>query len=467
MIDVLVIGGGNAALCAALMAREAGASVLLLESAPPEWRGGNSMHVRNLRCMHDAPQDVLLEAYGEEEFWQDLLKVTGGITDEKLARLVIRASSTCRDWMRRHGVRFQASLSGTLHLSRTNAFFMGGGKALLNAYYRSAEQLGVQVRYNAPVDAIEMDGDRFVAARVGGERVEARSCVLACGGFESNRDWLREAWGCNERGEWPADNFLIRGTRFNQGVLLKRMMQAGADIIGDPTQAHCVAIDARAPLYDGGIVTRVDCVSLGVMLNRDGLRFHDEGEDFWPKRYAVWGRLVALQPGQIGYCVIDSKAVGRFMPPVFPGVKTNTLPELAAQLGLDVAAFMATINGFNAACRIGSFDHTVLDDCHTEGVTPAKTHWARPIDTPPFYGYALRPGVTFTYLGLKTDQDAAVYFGGRPSDNLFVAGEMMAGNVLGKGYTAGVGMSIGTAFGRIAGTSAARAARQERLHAAA
>ena len=467
MIDVLVIGGGNAALCAALMAREAGASVLLLESAPFEWRGGNSMHVRNLRCMHDAPQDVLLEAYGEEEFWQDLLKVTGGITDEKLARLVIRASSTCRDWMRRHGVRFQASLSGTLHLSRTNAFFMGGGKALLNAYYRSAEQLGVQVRYNAPVDAIEMDGDRFVAARVGGERVEARSCVLACGGFESNRDWLREAWGCNERGEWPADNFLIRGTRFNQGVLLKRMMQAGADIIGDPTQAHCVAIDARAPLYDGGIVTRVDCVSLGVMLNRDGLRFHDEGEDFWPKRYAVWGRLVALQPGQIGYCVIDSKAVGRFMPPVFPGVKTNTLPELAAQLGLDVAAFMATINGFNAACRIGSFDHTVLDDCHTEGVTPAKTHWARPIDTPPFYGYALRPGVTFTYLGLKTDQDAAVYFGGRPSDNLFVAGEMMAGNVLGKGYTAGVGMSIGTAFGRIAGTSAARAARQERLHAAA
>ena len=128
---------------------------------------------------------------------------------------------------------------------------------------------------------------------------------------------------------------------------------------------------------------------------------------------------------------------------------------------------MATIDGFNAACRIGSFDHTVLDDCHTEGVTPAKTHWARPIDMPPFYGYALRPGVTFTYLGLKTDHDAAVYFGGRPSGNLFVAGEMMAGNVLGKGYTAGVGMSIGTAFGRIAGTSAARAALKERALAAA
>jgi tricarballylate dehydrogenase len=467
MIDVLVIGGGNAALCAALMAREAGASVLLLEAAPFEWRGGNSMHVRNLRCMHDAPQDVLLEAYPEEEFWQDLLKVTGGMTDEKLARLVIRASSNCRDWMRRHGVRFQASLSGTLHLSRTNAFFMGGGKALLNAYYRSAQELGVQVRYGTPVDGIELRGGRFVAARIGGERIEAKSCVLACGGFESNREWMREAWGRNERGEWPADNFLIRGTRFNQGVLLRRMMEAGADTVGDPSQSHCVAIDARAPLYDGGIVTRVDCVSLGVMLNRDAVRFYDEGEDFWPKRYAIWGRLVALQPGQIGYCVIDSKAVGRFMPPVFPGVRADTLPGLASQLGLDPASFMATISGFNAACRAGSFDHTVLDDCHTQGLAPAKSHWARPIDTPPFYGYALRPGITFTYLGLKTDEDAAVHFGGEPSDNLFVAGEMMAGNVLGKGYTAGVGMSIGTAFGRIAGTSAARAALKERSHAAA
>ncbi len=176
MIDLLVIGGGNAALCAALTAREAGASVLLLEAAPREWRGGNSMHTRNLRCMHDAPQDVLTEAYPEEEFWQDLLKVTAGKTNETLARLVIRESSRCRDWMRRHGVHFQPSLSGTLHLSRTNAFFMGGGKALVNAYYRSAEALGVQVRYDAAVDRLELDGGRFVAAHLaGGERIEARA----------------------------------------------------------------------------------------------------------------------------------------------------------------------------------------------------------------------------------------------------------------------------------------------------
>jgi tricarballylate dehydrogenase len=336
---------------------------------------------------------------------------------------------------------------------------MGGGKALVNAYFRSAERLGVRVRYEAPVDRLELRDGHFVAAYVGPERITARSCVLAAGGFESNREWLREAWGTNQRGETPCDNFLIRGTRFNQGVLLRHLLDDhGADAIGDPTQAHMVAIDARAPLYDGGICTRIDCVSLGVVVNRDARRFYDEGEDFWPKRYAIWGRLVAQQPGQVGYSIIDAKAIGRFMPPVFPGVKANTLPELAGQLGLDKDTFMQTLTDYNNACRVGTFDHTSLDDCHTEGVAPAKTHWARPIDTAPFYAYALKPGVTFTYLGLKTDETAAVRFGDVPSPNLFVAGEMMAGNVLGKGYTAGVGMSIGTAFGRIAGTEAARSA---------
>ncbi|ELN2737743.1 FAD-dependent tricarballylate dehydrogenase TcuA [Pluralibacter gergoviae] len=461
MFDVLVIGGGNAALCAAITARESGASVLLLEAAPRAWRGGNSQHTRNLRCMHDGPQDVLVDSYPEEEFWQDLQRVTEGNTDEHLARLVIRTSSRCRTWMRQHGVNFQPPLSGALHVARTNAFFMGGGKALVNAYYRSAERLGVRIRYDTPVEALELKDGQFVAALTSRERIEARACVLAAGGFESNRAWLRDAWGQNARGEWPADNFLIRGTRFNQGVLLKFMIDAGADIIGDPSQSHCVAIDARAPLYDGGICTRVDCVSLGIVVNRDAERFYDEGEDFWPKRYAIWGRLVAHQPDQIGYSIIDSKAIGHFMPPVFPGARANTLPELATLLGLDPEKFSATVAAYNRACRPGRFDHTTLDDCATENLSPPKTHWARPLNTPPYYGYALRPGITFTYLGLKVNDRAAVHFGGIPSRNLFVAGEMMAGNVLGKGYTAGVGMSIGTTFGRIAGEQAAQAATKE------
>ncbi len=465
MVDVLVIGGGNAALCAALMAREAGASVLLLESAPKEWRGGNSAHTRNIRAMHDAPEDVMLESYAEEEYWQDVLKVTSGLTDEKLARLVIRASSQCREWMKHHGVRFQPPLSGTLNLSRTNAFFMGGGKALVNAYYRSAEKLGVQIRYDSPVDSIDIQDGKFIAACVGAERIEAKTCVLAAGGFESNREWLKEAWGVNELGESPADNFLIRGTRYNNGVLLKQLIALGADSVSDPTQAHMVAVDARAPLYDGGICTRIDAVSFGIVVNKNAQRFSDEGEDFWPKRYAFWGRLVAQQPGQIGYSIIDSKVLGRFMPPVFPGEKADTLEELARKLGLDPAALVKTIQTYNAACQVGTFDHTIMDDCHTIDLEPPKTHWALPIDTAPFYAYAVRPGVTFTYLGLKTDETAAVRLQGQPSKNLFVAGEMMAGNVLGKGYAAGIGMAIGTVFGRIAGTEAAKAALVQNMEA--
>jgi tricarballylate dehydrogenase len=320
----------------------------------------------------------------------------------------------------------------------------------------------VQVRYDAPVTRLELQDEKFVAAWVGAERIEAKSCVVASGGFESNLEWVREAWGQNAAGEWPADNFAVRGTRYNQGVLLRDLMRQGADTIGDPTQAHMVAVDARAPLFDGGICTRVDCVSLGIMVNKRAERFYDEGEDFWPKRYAIWGRLVAQQPGQIGYSIIDAKALGRFMPPVFKGAQASTLQDLAQQLGLDVKAFMKTVNDYNAACRVGRFDHAVLDDCHTEGLTPAKTHWARPIDTPPFFGYALKPGITFTYLGMQVGENTAVRFGGRASGNLFAAGEIMAGNVLGQGYTAGVGMTIGTAFGRIAGVNAAQAAMKTR-----
>jgi tricarballylate dehydrogenase len=250
------------------------------------------------------------------------------------------------------------------------------------------------------------------------------------------------------------------------GVPLKSLIDAGADTVGDATQCHAVAIDARAPLYDGGICTRVDCVSLGIVVDRNAQRFYDEGEDFWPKRYAIWGRLVAQRPGQIAYSIIDAKAVGRFMPPVFPGQEAATLPRLATLLGLDSDAFARTVAEYNAACRVGTFDHTIKDDCATLGLAPPKTHWARPIDTAPFYGYALRPGITFTYLGVKVNEHAAVHFSGCPSPNLFAAGEIMAGNVLGQGYVGGVGMTIGTAFGRIAGAEAAAASRRQQRAAA-
>jgi len=457
--DVLVIGGGNAALCAAISARRSGASVLVLEGAPKFYRGGNTRHTRNMRCAHDAATEILTGPYTEQEFWEDLLRVTGGETDEELARLMIAESKDILNWIVEQGVRWQPSLGGTLSLGRTNSFFLGGGRAMLNALYLTAERLGVEIHYDAEVIDLTIEDGMFLSARVkrpidGMAEIRAGTLVAAAGGFEANIEWLKQYWG------EAADNFLIRGTPFNRGSILKMLLDKGVREVGDPTQCHAVAIDARAPKFDGGIITRLDCVVFGIVVNRDAVRFYDEGEDIWPKRYAIWGRLVAGQPGQIAYIIFDSTVLTSFMPSLYPPIEADTVAELAGKLSLDPAALEKTITEFNAAVRPGTFDHTVLDDCSTVGLTPPKTHWARRIESPPYYAYPVRPGITFTYLGTRVNRDARMLMkDGRPSANMFAAGEIMAGNVLGKGYAAGIGMTIGSVFGRIAGREAAKNAR--------
>lgn len=452
--DVVIAGGGNAALCAAITAAEAGCKVIILEGAPKPYRGGNSRHTRNFRCMHEGPLSVLTGDYLEDEYYNDLLLVTKGKTDEHLARMVIRSSQECLPWMYAHGVRFQPSLSGTLSLSRTNAFFLGGGKALVNAYYNVAADLGVTVIYEAQVKHVHLDGDQFthMDVSIAGrpvERIAGRAAVLASGGFQSDIEWLTRAWGP------AAANFLIRGTPYNRGVVLKDMLDQGCQSVGDPTQCHAVAIDGRAPKFDGGICTRLDCVPFSIVVNKNGDRFYNEGEDTWPKRYAIWGRLVAAQPDQVGYAIIDAKSIDLFMPSVFPAIKAETVAELGMKLGLDGAKLAQTVAQFNATCRPGPFHPTELDGLTTEGLDPPKTNWARPIDTLPYYGYQLRPGVTFTYLGLKVSDTAQVQMPDGPLRNVWSAGEMVAGSILGEGYLAGFGMTIGTVFGRIAGREAA------------
>ncbi|WP_333673148.1 FAD-dependent tricarballylate dehydrogenase TcuA [Elioraea tepidiphila] len=452
--DVLVVGGGNAALCAAIAARREGASVLVLEAAPKFYRGGNTRHTRNMRCAHDSATETLSGPYTEQEFFDDLLRVTGGRTDEELARLMIAESKQMLDWIQAQGVRFQPSLGGTLSLGRTNSFFLGGGRAMLNALYLTAERLGVAVRYEAEVVGLEIADGAFLGATVQADgrahRVEADMLIAAAGGFEANIAWLKQGWG------EAAENFLIRGTPYNRGTVLRMLLDAGVQPIGDPTQCHAVAIDARAPRFDGGIITRLDCVVFGIVVNRDAQRFYDEGEDIWPKRYAIWGRLVAQQPGQIAYIVFDAPALTQFMPSLYPPITADSIRALAGRLELDPDALEATVNGFNAAVRPGTFDHTILDDCRTEGLDPPKTHWARRIETPPFHAYPVRPGITFTYLGVRVDRDARMVMAdGTKAANMFAAGEIMAGNVLGQGYAAGIGMTIGSVFGRIAGRAAA------------
>ena len=456
--DLLVVGGGNAALCAAITAKRErpSASVILLESSPKDVRGGNSRHTRNIRYIHPAKNSFLTGPYTEDECYQDLLGVTKGNTIEKMARLVIRESNNVGDWMMEQGVRFQPAMKGTLHLSRTNGFFLGGGKALINAYYATAEKLGVEILYEAEALDLEIVNDEFKSCTVKMEgetfRIEAKAVVLASGGYQANTEWLKNSWGPQ------AANFLVRGTPYDKGRMLKVMMDHGCKTLGDPTQGHMVAIDGRAPKFDGGICTRLDCVPFGVAVNKDCKRFYNEGEEIWPKRYAIWGRLVAGQPDQVAYIVIDSKAINLFMPSVFPPFEANSIEDLAGELGIDPAGLKATVDEFNAHCPsdTSKFNSGDKDGVATvEGLEPPKTNWARPIDTPPFYGYMLRPGITFSYLSLALNERMQVEKeDGGVFKNIFAAGEITSGNVLGQGYMAGFGMTIGTVFGRRAGKEA-------------
>jgi tricarballylate dehydrogenase len=444
--DVVVAGGGNAALCAAIEARRRGASVLLLERTAREWRGGNSKYTRNLRCASDA--------YPDDEFLADLVAVTGRELDPDLARLAIERSRGLPAWLSALGVRWQPALRGTLQLSRTNRFFLGGGKALVNVEYEAARRLGAEVRYESAAVELRLAGGRCdgVVVESAGRRTEVatRAVVVASGGYEANLDWLAEHWGAGAR------EYRVRGSRWNDGLLLRHLLDAGAQARGNPRGFHAIAVDGRSPSFDGGIVTRVDSLPFGIAVNRDARRFADEGADLWPKRYASWGRLIAEQPGQVAWSIFDSRAAGRFIPAVYPPFRADTVAGLAEALGLDGAALTRTVAEYNAAVRPGEHDPGRLDGCATAGLDPPKSHWALPLDAPPFSGYPLRVGVTFTYLGVAVDREARVLReDGSPFDNVYAAGEVMAGSILREGYLGGFGMTIGAVFGRLAGAGAA------------
>lgn len=456
--DVIVVGGGNAALSAALQARELGASVLVIERAPKFYRGGNSRHTRDFRVMHEYENDFMVGKYLEEEFLEDLKRVAGGQIDDNLARFIVSKSAELPEWLSGQGVHWQAPLSGTLHLARTNIFMLGGGRAMMNSYYQTAAAKGIDVWYDSLVEDLIIDGNEFKAVKVSKNNkvlmVPARAVVLASGGFEANIQWLRTYWGS------AAENFIIRGTPYNKGNILEKLFEYGATQVGEPDAFHAVAVDGRAPKYDGGIVTRLDSVPFGIVVNQDGLRFYDEGEDFWPKRYAIWGGLIARQSNQIAYSIIDSKAIGAFMPSAFAPIVADTLAELASKLGLQPARLVQTVQEFNHAVKPGAFNPGELDECRTEGLVPPKSHWAVGISQAPFYAYPLRAGITFTYLGIRIDGRARVQMNnGYCISNMFAAGEMVAGNILRRGYLAGFGLTMGAVLGRLAGEEAANVIR--------
>jgi tricarballylate dehydrogenase len=275
--------------------------------------------------------------------------------------------------------------------------------------------------------------------------------VCASGGFEANIEWLRRYWGD------AVDNYIIRGTPYNDGHLLARLYEAGAARSGQERGFHAIALDARAPRFDGGIATRLDTIPFGIVVDESGRRFYDEGEDIWPKRYASWGRHIAERPNQIAYSLWDSKVTRLFLPPMYGWVQAGSVAAVARQLGLEPPGVEQTVAEFNAAVVDGpAFDPARLDGCRTAGLAPDKTNWAQRLDQPPYFGIAMRPGVTFTYMGVRVDEQAqVVHEDGEPFRNVYACGEIMSGNILSTGYLAGFGITIGTVWGRLAGSRAA------------
>lgn len=450
--DILVIGGGAAALCAAIAARRAGGSVLLAEQAPKSLRGGNTRHSRNLRISHEAPTPFTSGIYPADEFWSELSRATEGTADPVLGRLLVERSAEVTDWLIEGGVPLQPIAGGVLPESRRTAFLLGGGKTLLNRLYALAERLGVEIRYDCEVLDPVISAGRLtgILCREGIESytLMPRAVIACCGGAQANRDWLRRHWSV------VADGFINRGTPFAGGELLESLLRQGVQPVGDPKGAYLVAVDARSPADDGGIVTRVRCMPEGIVVDAHGRRRHDEGGDTASTRYALWGQRLATWPGQIGYLILDARGQRVAPPALYPPIRAASLDGLASTLGIDPAALQTTVTDYNAAVRAPSDGH---DHWHTVGLDPPKTHHARSLIEPPFGAYPMRPGITFTYHGLAVDECACVRLAeGGVVENLFAAGMIMAPNLMARGYVSGLALTIGLVFGRLAGEEAAR-----------
>jgi tricarballylate dehydrogenase len=451
--DCLVIGGGAAALCAAITARRAGASVLLAEQAPREARGGNTRHSRNLRLAHAEPTAYSLDRYPADEFLADLERATRGGADPALAQAVVDDSSGIVDWLMGAGVHLQGTAGGGLPPARRTAFLLGGGKAMINALYRTAEQLGVQIAYETAAEDLIIAADQPPRLRLRQRdhswQLRPRTTVCCSGGAQANRRWLRAHWG------EAADGFINRGTPFATGGVLEALLRQGAAEIGDRAAAYLVAVDARSPADDGGIVTRIRGMPLGIVVDRNGRRFSDEGADTASTRYAAWGRRLAVRPGQLAWLVLDAPGLASAPAALYPPIRAATIPELAIQLGIDAERFTETVSRYNAAVRPGADpDHDA--GWHTEGLDPPKSSGARPLRRPPFAAYPMRPGITFTYHGVRVDEQTRVLGAdGRPMPCLFAAGMIMAANIIPRGYLSGLALTIGIVFGRRAGAAAA------------
>jgi tricarballylate dehydrogenase len=490
--DVIVVGGGNAALCAAISARDEGASVLLLERAPEEERGGNSSFTEGLlRCVYNGPDDIralspdLSEEemkadfgrYTEEMFFDDMARITQNRTDPDLCEILVKQSNETMHWLKNKGVRWIPQFGRqSFKVSGRHTFWggatlaaSGGGRGLVDTLYRAAGKVGVEVHYNAWVrDLLHSDaGVHGVVVRLNGvtRKIRGASVILACGGFEANAEWRSRYLGKG----W--DLAKVRGSKYNTGDGLAMALRIGAQPCGHWSGCHAVGWERYASDF-GDLATvddyERDSYPFSIMVNADGKRFLDEGADIRNYTYAKYGRIILEQPGQFAWQIFDS-SVTHLLRPEYRSkhvtkVTAMSLEELADKLeDVNREQLLKTIREFNAAVRREvPFNPSIKDGRAAVGLEVPRSNWAVPIENPPFEAYAVTCGITFTFGGLKITTDAQVVdTNHQPIPGLYAAGEMVGG-LFYFNYPGSTGLMSGAVFGRLAGRNAALAARSAR-----
>ncbi|MDJ0717597.1 MAG: FAD-dependent tricarballylate dehydrogenase TcuA [Prochloraceae cyanobacterium] len=484
--DVVILGAGNAALCAALAAREQGAKVLLLERAPASFRGGNSYFTdgairfayKNLddirkiipELTDEQAAKVDVGSYTEEEYFEDLMRVTKGKANRDLAQRLVNQSYPTIQWLYNQGVRFSLLYQNQAFKSNDRYHFWGSlvvksvgkGIGLIDTLFERAEQMGVEIWYEARGKAlIKNSQGKITAIEVQrGEdtvKVEAEAIVLASGGFEANPEMRVSNLGS----EWK--DALVRGTQYNTGDGIRMAVEVGAVSYGDWEGCHSIATDLNAPVVGDfskpGDIFKKHCYPLGIMVNKNGDRFVDEGADFRNYTYAKYGRAILNQPDNIAYQIFDNK-VAKLLREEYEleeatRLEARTLEALAARIDIDKQRFLETVRSYNEAVLEGDYNPHIKDQKGTVGINPPKSNWALKIDTPPFLAFPVTCGITFTFGGLKVTTNSQVLdTNDRVIPGLYAAGELVGG-LFYHNYPGGSGLMSGATFGKIAGTHAA------------
>ncbi|QIZ11085.1 FAD-dependent tricarballylate dehydrogenase TcuA [Priestia megaterium] len=489
--DVVVVGAGNAALCAAIAAKENGAEVIVLERGPVEKRGGNSFftdgairvaynNLENIRRIipditDEEAEKIVMPEYTQSDFYNDLMRVTEGNSDPVLANQLIAKSYETLSWMNNHGIKFELNYENQSFEQDGRRHFWGGlpiktedkGVGLIKRLFDRAEKIGIDIWYDSRAIELVTDNENITGIKIEQNEklttINTSSVILACGSFEANKKMRSEHLG----EEW--ESAIVRGTEYNTGDGITMALAVGAKKYGEWNGCHSIGTDYNAPKFGDfnkpGDIFKKSSFPLGLLINNEGNRFVDEGADFRNYTYAKYGREVLKQPGHSAFQLFDAQVRPMLRKEYnleeATYYKADSLEELAELMSVDKEQFLKTITEFNAVVQEGDYNPTVKDGKGTVEINPPKTNWALRIDQAPFYAYPVTCGITFAFGGLHVNPEGEVLNQeGRPIAGLFAAGEMVGG-IFYKNYPGGSGLMSGAVFGKLAGTSAANYSREK------